>query len=129
MESSIQAEEQLAKRSAAAQQPLYLENMPERPDPRAMFDKPLDMVLAGSSAQRELPGRGDGNPTIARPDGTVARRNVLQQDILIKQEDIQSYKETEYNLSIYSADRNWEISVNNDENRFNFTVNLRNELL
>jgi len=124
METSVQAEEQLAKRSAAAQQPLYLENMPERPDPRAMFDKPLDMVLAGSSAQRELPGRGDGNPTIARPDGTVARRNVLQQDILIKQEDIQSYKETEYNLSIYSADRNWELSVNNNENRFNFTVNL-----
>jgi len=124
METSVQAEEQLAKRSAAAQQPLYLENSQERPDPRAMFDRPLDMVLAGSSAQRELPGRGDGNPTIARPDGTVARRNVLPQDILIKQEDIQSYKETEYNLSIYSADRNWELSMNTDENRFNFSVNL-----
>ena len=124
METSIQAEEQLAKRSAAAQQPLYLENPQERPDPRAMFDKPLDMVLAGSSAERELPGRGDGNPTIARPDGTVARRNILPQDILIKQEDIQSYKETEYNLSIYSADRNWELSMNTDENRFNFSVNL-----
>lgn len=124
METSAQAEEQIAKRSAAAQQPLYLENTSERPDPRAMFDKPLDIVLAGSSAQRELPGRGDGNPTIARPDGTVARRNVLPQDILIKQEDIQSYKETEYNLSIYSADRSWELSMNNDENRFNFSVNL-----
>jgi len=124
METSVQAEEQLAKRSAASQQPLYLENPQERPDPRAMFDRPLDMVLAGSSSQRELPGRGDGNPTIARPDGTIARRNVLPQDILIKQEDIQSYKETEYNLSIYSADRNWELSMNTDENRFNFSVNL-----
>jgi len=124
METSAQAEEQIAKRSAAAQQPLYLENMPERPDPRAMFDKPLDMVLAGSPLQRELPGRGDGNPTIARPDSIIAKRNILPQDILIKQEDIQSYKETEYNLSIYSADRNWELSMNTNENRFNFTANL-----
>jgi hypothetical protein len=48
----------------------------------------------------------------------------LPQDILIKQEDIQSYKETEYNLSIYSADRKWEMSTNTGENRFNFSVNL-----
>jgi hypothetical protein len=44
--------------------------------------------------------------------------------MIIKQEDIQSYKETEYNLSVYSADRNWELDVNNSETRFNFTVNL-----
>jgi hypothetical protein len=120
METSVQAEEQLAKRSAAAQQPLYLEPTQERPDPRAMFDKPLDMVLAG----RELPGRGDGNYTLARPGPSIASRGTLQQDIIIKQEDIQSYKETEYNLSIYSADRSWELDVNNVESRFNFSVNL-----
>ena len=124
METSLQAEEQLAKRSASAQQPLYLEAAQERPDPRAMFDKPLDMVLAGTIQERELPGRGDGNYTLARPGPSIASRGTLQQDIIIKQEDIQSYKETEYNLSIYSADRSWELDVNNVESRFNFSVNL-----
>lgn len=124
IETSAQAEEQLAKRASSALQPLYLEDTQnQRPDPRAMFDKPLDMVLA-ASAQRELPGRGDGNPTLARPGPTVAPRGVLQQDMLIKQEDIQSYKETEYNLSVYSADRSWETDFNNNESRFNFSVNL-----
>jgi hypothetical protein len=124
METSLQAEEQLAKRSASAQQPLYLEPAQERPDPRAMFDKPLDMVLAGTIQERELPGRGDGNYTLARPGPSIASRGTLQQDMIIKQEDIQSYKETEYNLSIYSADRSWELDVNNVESRFNFSVNL-----
>ena len=123
METSAQAEEQLAKRSNSAMQPLYLEQPQDRPDPRAMFDKPLDMVVAGTN-QRELPGRGDGNPTIARPGPAVAIRGTLQQDILIKQEDIQSYVEKEYNLSVYSADRNWELDINNSETRFNFSVNL-----
>jgi hypothetical protein len=124
IETSAQAEEQLAKRANSALQPLYLEdNQNQRPDPRAMFDKPLDMVLAATS-QRELPGRGDGNPTLARPGPSIAPRVVLQQDMLIKQEDIQSYKETEYNLSVYSADRSWETDFNNNENRFNFSVNL-----
>ena len=127
METSVQAEEQLAKRSAAAQQPLYLDTPPARPDPRAMFDKPLDMVLAGSNgqaSQRELSGRADTNMTLARPGPTIASRGTLQQDMLIKQEDIQSYKETEYNLSVYSADRSWEFDTNNNETRFNFSVNL-----
>ena len=123
LETSVQAEEQLAKRSAAAQQPLYLEPAQERPDPRAMFDKPLDMVLA-ATPQRELPGRGDGNYTLARPGPSVASRGTLQQDMLIKQEDIQSYVEKEYNLSVYSGDRNWELDVNNSETRFSFSVNL-----
>jgi hypothetical protein len=123
IETTAQADEQLAKRANSALQPLYLEQAQERPDPRSMFDKPLDMVLAGSQ-QRELPGRGDGNPTLARPGPTVASRGVLQQDMIIKQEDIQSYKETEYNLSVYSADRSWESDFNNNESRFNFSVNL-----
>jgi hypothetical protein len=123
METSAQAEEQLAKRANSALQPLYLEQAQDRPDPRAMFDKPLDMVVAGSN-QRELPGRGDGNPTLARSGPNVAPRGPLQQDMIIKQEDIQSYVEKEYNLSVYSADRNWETDFNNNESRFNFSVNL-----
>ena len=123
METSVQAEEQLAKRANSALQPLYLDQAQERPDPRAMFDKPLDMVVAATS-QRELPGRADGNMTLARPGPTVASRGALQQDMIIKQEDIQSYVEKEYNLSVYSADRSWESDFNNNESRFNFSVNL-----
>jgi hypothetical protein len=122
IETNAQAEEQLARRANSAMQPIYLEQPQDRPDPRTMFDKPLDIVIAGSN--RELSGRADVNPTLARPGPTVALRGTLQQDVLIKQEDIQSYKETEYNLSIYSADRNWELDVNNTETRYNFSVNL-----
>ena len=123
-EMNSQAEVEMAKRTASMAAPLYLER-PEQPDTKALFSQPLDMVVAGSSmAGANFSGRGDVNPTIARPgtNSIVAPRGTLQQDILIKQQDIQTYKETEYNLSIYSADRKWE--MNNGENRFNFSVNL-----
>ena len=120
MEMNSQADTQLAKRAASALQPLYLDTPTERPNPRAMFDMPLDLVTAG----QQLSGLAEANPTIARPGvGSIpATRGSLQQDMLIKQQDIQSYKETEYNLSIYSADRKWEL--NTAENRYNFSVNL-----
>jgi hypothetical protein len=123
-EMASQMDQQLAKRNANANQPIYAQdNQQQRPDPRQLFDQPLDLIVRGSELPRELPGRGDGNPTIAR-SGTnpAAARGPLPQDILIKQQDIQSYKETEYNLSIYSADRRWEFDT--EENRYNFHVNL-----
>ena len=127
MEMNAQAEAQMASRTASSLQPLYLHDTIERPDPRTMYDKPLDLVLAGESLHEmsgrpEMSGRGDVNPTIARPSGPIAARGSLPQDILIKQQDIQAYKETEYNLSIYSADRKWE--MDNGENRYGFSVNL-----
>jgi hypothetical protein len=121
LEMNAQAEVQMAKRTASAGQPIYSE--PEdRPDPRSLYDKPLDLVIAGQD--RELSGRGDVNSTLARADSIVAPRGSLPQDMLIKQDDIQSYKESEYNLSVYSADRKWEVNTNLGENRFNFSVNL-----
>ena len=118
-EMSAQAQAEMSKRTNASNKPLYLE-LPERPDNKILFSQPLDMVVAGTNSS----GRADVNPTIARPPpGTsVAPRGTLQQDMLIKQQDIQTYKETEYNLSVYSADRKWE--MDNGENRFNFSVNL-----
>jgi len=121
LEVTAQAEEQVAKRNAASMKPIYLQEKEAPPDPRSIYDMPLDLVVAG---QRDLSGRADTNPTIARPGPSIASRGVLQQDMIIKQEDIQSYKEIEYNLSLYSADRNWEIDTNNGQNRFNFSVNL-----
>jgi hypothetical protein len=130
MEMSAQADEQIQRRSVSAMKPIYLQDQESRPDPRALYSMPLDLVAAGQQGGKQqegllaLSGRADINPTLARPGPTVAPRNVLQQDMIIKQEDIQSYKETEYNLSIYSADRNWQTPVNTEENRFNFSVNL-----
>ena len=121
MEMSAQADDQVQRRNASAMKPLYLQDQETRPDPRSLYSTQLDMVLAGK--QPELPGRADVNPTIVRPGPTMASRSVLQQDIIIKQDDIQNYKETEYNLSIYSADRSWEGPLT-QQNRFNFTVNL-----
>lgn len=115
-EMNAKADAEIAKRSAAAGTPIYA--VQERPDPRAMFDTPLDLVVSG---------RADMNPTLAGPPPGISlsrdgQRGTLQQDLIIKQQDIQTYKETEYNLSVYSADRKWE--MDNGENRFNFSVNL-----
>ena len=61
------------------------------------------------------------NPTTALPM-ISAQRGTLQQDFITKQDDIISYKETEFNLIIYSADRDW---LNNTrETRYTFSVNF-----
>jgi hypothetical protein len=59
------------------------------------------------------------NPTIVKPE-EVRTKPALQQDTIIPQDDILSYKENEYNLVIYSADRDW--YNNQRENRYNFSV-------
>lgn len=117
-EMNAQAETQIANRIVSSTLPLYTQEQ-SRPDPKTLYDSPLDLVIAG----QQLSGKADVNPTIANP-GSVAQRGSLQQDMIIKQESIQTYKEIEYNLSVYSADRNWEVTSPNLENRFNFTVNL-----
>jgi hypothetical protein len=62
-----------------------------------------------------------GNYTTARPD-LVTSRTIQQQDILIRDDPIVSYKEHEDNLFLYSADRDW---VNDDsQTRYNFTINF-----
>jgi len=74
---------------------------------------PLESILNGQS------GLGDANMTLALP--TAPRLKAPQQaDVLIRQEDILAYKENEYNLHIYSADRDW--LTNKNQNRYNFTV-------
>ena len=119
-EMNVQAEAEAAKRSSSALVPVYAQAQQERPDPRTMFSQPLNLMIEGTVGT----GLADVNPTIARPGpaSVPSNRGTLQQDLIIKQQDIQTYKETEYNLSVYSADRKWEF--NTEENRFNFSVNL-----
>ena len=44
------------------------------------------------------------------------------QEYIIKQEDVVKYKENEFNLFIYSGDRDW--LTNRNENRYNFTLSF-----
>jgi len=88
---------------------------PEIPDPRKF--------MFGDAAYTPLNPRGQGianaSPNLALPD-IVRSKPVLPQDVLKAQDDIVAYKENEYNLFVYSADRDW--VNNNTENRYNFSV-------
>jgi hypothetical protein len=95
---------QAAARAAAGK---VVRDMP--PDPRMLY-------LSDQSAT--IP---NANPTIALPN-SFQTRPPLPQDIIKSQGDLIAYKENEYNLMIYSGDRDW---VNNTvENRYNFSVNF-----
>jgi hypothetical protein len=79
---------------------------------------PLVRFMSPPSIQNDA----QANPTLAQPIATVSPmpRNTLPQDFLIKQDDIINYKEMEYNLIVYSADRDW--LNNSKENRYSFSV-------
>lgn len=66
-------------------------------------------------------GLAQTNTTLALPD-SIRTRVALPQDNILKQDDIISYRENEFNLFLYSSDRDW-IS-NSVENRYNFSVNF-----
>ena len=64
-------------------------------------------------------GIANANPTIVKGD-TIRIKPALPQDTIIPQDEILSFKENEYNLVVYSADRDW--YNNQRENRYNFSV-------
>ena len=121
MRTALAVQEQLRPREAgvvAPQRARILENevpaMTVPPDMRALF---------GMQSQGRTPyepqGLAQANPTIAVPT-LRAEKPVLPQDFLQKEEDTINYKESEYNLFCYSADRDW--TVNTGESRYNFSV-------
>lgn len=96
------------------------------PDPRRIFMKD---ILEGNPMGQGTPlesligdsGLANTNSTIALPT-QIRVRPALPQDTIIREDDIVAYKENEYNLFVYSADRDW---INNrTQNRYNFTVNF-----
>lgn len=99
---------------------LSLAIMPDRRDlllaPVGSFD-----TMTGSPPPREL-GQANSNPTIVQPILTSPVKNDLQQNYVVREDKIVSYREIENNLFIYSADRDW--LKNNKENRYSFTVNF-----
>lgn len=102
-------------------------------------DRAMANRATGAGASRELPDPrrillGDGvqaigrsatmanaNPTYALPEA-IRPRPALPQDMLRPNDEVVSYRENEYNLFVYSADRDW--VNNNTENRYNFSVNF-----
>jgi hypothetical protein len=79
-----------------------------------------DQVLPDNQGQ-VVPRQPNANSTIAFP-ASMKTRETLPQDNIIKQQDVLSYKEQEYNLFINSGDRDW---VNNTtDTRYQFTVNF-----
>jgi hypothetical protein len=64
----------------------------------------------------------NSNPTIVRPTVYSATENSLQQNVVIRDENILSYREIENNLIVYSIDRNW--LQNTKENRYSFSINF-----
>jgi hypothetical protein len=104
--------------AGAAPRPRILENqIPE-------MNVPPDMrqLLFGSDTYRqERNGLAQANPTIAIPAARV-QQPVLQQDFIQKQDDIVNYKENEFNLFCYSADRDWTVATG--ENRYSFSVSF-----
>lgn len=126
-----------SQREAASE----LANRMVPPDPRRVFmqdvleNNPLGIKEPQSTTLEsifrtqnplETSGLGTANMTLALP-GPVRSRPALPQDTLIPQDDILTYKENEYNLFIWSADRDWlndSKSAASVQNRYNFSVNF-----
>lgn len=142
---SASAEQQLANRELSRQS-VQRDSANEfasrmvSPDPRRMFMKdvlegnPAGVAASGTSLESifrssnpmERSGLGNANMTLALP-GPERTRPALPQDNLIPQDDILTYKENEYNLFIWSADRDWlndSRTRDSVQNRYNFVVNF-----
>jgi hypothetical protein len=107
----------LALRDAARMNRTQNQIVDVSPDPRRAFFGEGEQSVFGSRSQ----GIATANQTLVLPEG-VRTRAPLPQDVIKAQGDVVSYRDNEFNLFIYSADRDW---VNNTaENRYNFTVNF-----
>lgn len=91
------------------------------PDRRELLLAPVGSFdsMTQSPDPRGL-GQANANPTIVNPLLASPAINHLQQNNIIREDNIVSYREIESNLFIYSADRDW--LINSKENRYHFTV-------
>ena len=87
------------------------------PDPRRVFFGENEAPIFSSRNQ----GLANANPTLILPEA-ISTRTPLPQDLIKSQGDVVSYKDNEYNLFIYSADRDW--ANKTTENRYSFSVNF-----
>lgn len=128
-EQSVLADRDRMKQAAQKTAVSEMANRFVPPDPRRIFMKDImdatNTLSTGQGTSLESilgqSGLATSNPTIALPDALRLKPS-LPQDTIIRQDDILAYKENEYNLFVYSADRDW--VINKSQNRYNFTVNF-----
>ena len=91
-----------------------------------------DMAAADAAALATVGPLGDVRPRMPDRDPALIIKNVerpLSQDVLIRKDDVLTYKENEFNLFVNSIDRNWfqDSATRFNEtkqNRYNFVVNF-----
>ena len=82
----------------------------------------LGIVSAPKLEIREEVPPNSAAPTPPQAEAPPPLLAPRPQDYIIPQEDVQKYRETEFNIFLTSSDRDW--LRNNTENRYNFTVNF-----
>ena len=107
-------ERQNTPRQAPLDMPLVV-----MPDRRELM-RPSNFAMETSGMPRDL-GQANSNVTITQPQIASPLKTNLQQDVLIRQDDIVNYKEVENNLFIYSADRDW-LNSSVGQNRYVFSI-------
>jgi hypothetical protein len=88
--------------------------------------RPPRVSLADSTSNEFIDAREKGIAT-ASPNLMATSENdrkILSQQVVIKDDDVVSYREVENNLFVYSVDRDWYNNNNNADNRYNFVVNF-----
>lgn len=112
----------LVQRQTTSQRPsVSNQSLVIMPDRRELMLAPIGSfdTMTQSPDPRGL-GQANANPTIVAPQLASPTVNHLQQNNIIREDSIISYREIENNLFIYSADRDW--LLNSKENRYHFTV-------
>ena len=112
----------LVQRQTTSQRPsVSNQSLVIMPDRRELMLAPIGSfdTMTQSPDPRGL-GQANANPTIVAPLLASPTANHLQQNNIIREDNIVSYREIENNLFIYSADRDW--LLNSKENRYHFTV-------
>lgn len=88
-----------------------------RPPRVTVADSQNDFMEALSAREKGIAIASPNLVTIQDDD-----RKILSQQVVIKDDDVVSYKEIENNLFVYSVDRDW--YNNGTDNRYNFSVNF-----
>jgi hypothetical protein len=91
-----------------------------------------EMAVADAAALSTVGPLGDVRPRMPDRDPALIIKNVerpLPQDVLIRKEEVLTYKENEFNLFVNSIDRNWYQDSGTrfnetKQNRYNFVVNF-----
>ena len=91
-----------------------------------------EMAAADAAALTTVGPLGDVRPRMPDRDPALIIKNVerpLPQDVLIRKDDVLTYKENEFNLFVNSIDRNWFQDSGTrfnetKQNRYNFVVNF-----